>query len=285
MLYQYLIYTSNQFLVSSLATMLKTNKAKGLIEDRQIEIFLNQHVFNPKAAKSVFRFLFRLQKLVYKLDSYGETNWKLDRNSIAKKWNTIFEFILKSGFSEIETEQLLETMNSYMQVEIRMRSNDLPNKIPISDYYELKICDVQLQREIIKRKSNYIHNSEYYRLWQLIDIVSEILDDINDMEEDINDYNCNRIIISNHFSSASVIKNAYLNYLNNLRDEFESLIHTQSNPIKTVLVEIFNAKFTDYNSKLKELDLSKYQSKIITQLDTENSQFNYLSKVIHYFDS
>ena len=207
MFYSYLSYRPLPLLTSNRISWFGGYKVKSLIEDRKIELFVRQHNYSPVAARKLMRLIFKLQKLVYRLDSYGEKNWVLDTRKINKRWNRIVRFLSKFGIAEPESVKLLTSMNSYMDIEIGMRSNKLPNRLSIGDYYEFKICDVQLQRELIKRNATCSHNNEYYRLWRLIDIISEIIDDVDDVEEDSLDFNCNRLIIATHFGAMTIIKN------------------------------------------------------------------------------
>ena len=246
------------------------NKAKLLIQDRHIPLFVKYHKLLVKQEHLLLKFLLRLQKLVYKLDEYGERNWQLDSNVIKTKWNNIVRCIVANNFSQQEAESLLQMMNTYMHVEINMRSNKLPTRMSIGDYYELKICDVQLQREIIRKRASFNFNKEYYRLWQLIDIISEVTDDIDDLEEDSFDFNCNRMIISKHFRGTPIIKNDYATYISSIKEEFQSIIETQPDTVKNNLLEIFNSKFSNFNSKLETVDFSKYQSRVINELEKEN---------------
>jgi hypothetical protein len=247
-----------------------STKIRKLFRDREIETFLYQHKFSKPAIKRFIRHLCKLQTYVYKLDTYGESNWRLDEEIISKKWHDISNYISHLGISNIETNKLLEEMKLYMQVEIDMRANYLPYKIPISKYYELKICDVQLQRELIKRNSPHNYEEGYYSQWRLIDILSEILDDIEDLDEDRKDYNCNRILIAHHFTSLSLIKKDYLFYISQVRRDFDNLF-LASSPHNRILFEIFHSKLVSCMFQLEKMRLTKHQSKIVARLKEEKS--------------
>lgn len=252
-------------------------KVKELIIDRRIQAFVKQHKFNPYQEVDILQQIVELQNKIYKLDKYGENNWKLDNQKITNLWNAISNFITQLNFTVEETKILLAKMYNYMQVEINLRTNNLPCKISISEYYELKICDVHLQRKIIKSKSKSAFNIEYYRLWELIDITSEILDDLADIKEDSKDYNCNRLLISNHFRGTNIIVNEYDNYINSLKNEFYNIIESQEFTIKEYLKELFKLKLISLESQLKNLDISKYKSKIIDKLNSVNIKLNFIS--------
>jgi hypothetical protein len=254
-----------------------------LFDDRNLSLFFKQHKYSALEEYFLKTQLIKLQKRIYKLDKYGERHWKLNQNQITKLWKAVIMKIENIGFSKNETNTISKNLYKYMLIEIQIRLNELPNRISISEYYELKICDVQLQREIIKSKANQtlIHNDSYYRLWQLIDIVSEIIDDLIDLKEDSKDFNCNRLLISNYFRETEIIKNDYANYSKILNEEFEILLKSQPYEISNPLNEIFLSKINIITTNLNNLDLSFFKSKIIEKL-TKVSSKNYIKGFMNF---
>lgn len=241
-------------------------KTKSLMEDRKIHLFVKQHNYNPYEEVEILKKIETLQSKIYKLDKYGERHWKLDFKKIKILWNNISNFVSNIGFTMEETVRMLTKMESYMQVEIRLRDNNLPNTISLSEYYELKMCDVHLQRLIVKSIASKKYDNNYYRIWELIDIASEILDDLNDIREDCKDYNCNRILISNQIRGTETVVQDYINYSKTLVDEFENLVVTQESNLQKIFRELFDFKINDLNNKLNNLDMKNYKSKIFEKL-------------------
>jgi len=215
------------------------DKISKLYIDRRISEYKKQLYLGFWQRRKLKRKLTNLQFIIYNLDLYGENNWEISKSIIDSLWNKIVESIVSIGIYEDKAKEILIPMEKYMNFEISIRSGQLPTDISIEEFYEYKICDVQLQRNIILLISQKEIDHILQEAWKYFDKISEIADDLDDLSEDFDDYNCNRILIAaNNYDTPTTITE-YVKYINQLKYGFSELISpSNKSDIKSKLAKI-----------------------------------------------
>lgn len=183
-----------------------------LFKYRQIPKLVQESSIKDK--KQFLDYLVVLQKRIYELDSYLESNWKIKSKKLEKYWKGIYEAIQVFGYDINESESLSSHIKRYQLHELQLRDNKLPMRLSKEYYYYYKSCDVRLMRQIILDKSE----NEYIKLsdWRLYDLVTEVNDDVEDIFEDCSTINGNAFLL--HFLSVKDIQNTEKEFIDFLDD-------------------------------------------------------------------
>ncbi|MEN3370520.1 MAG: hypothetical protein V7609_2663 [Verrucomicrobiota bacterium] len=185
--------------------------------------------------------LLQLQYSIYELDEYGESNWRIDTQKLDEIWHRIKGSWLAVPGSRGWRPPLTEIEN-YQRIEIDMRVGVRPDMIPIKEFYESKTCDVRLMRQLIWN-AYQAPNSSVRRLWEIFDLIGEVLDDLTDVAEDRLAYNGNRFAfcIRQHGTNKTIWQYELLIAL--LAREFRRIVTENSDLV--ISVSFLDGKLAD----------------------------------------
>lgn len=251
-------------------------KISALYDDRKIKAFKKQLEI-PFIKRYILKNrLAELQKDIYKLDIYFESNWDLSNSIINNLWDTIKQCIIGFGVDNISADNLLKRMYEYMQFELNIRNGNNPANIEIDEFYEHKICDVQLQRDLIHHISTLKFNIALLECWKTYDKICEIGDDIDDIREDEKNFNCNRFVLLSEKIGVENATKQYAEYLTKLNLKFEETV--ESNNLLTKELEHLTKlkywvidKTVNCNSQLKELKINFADNTLIQKMKSVNN--------------
>jgi len=157
--------------------------------------------------------LFEIQKSIYDLDAYLESNWKIKDKKIKKLWKNINQSIADAGFDDDEIYSMTSHIRKYQLHELQLRDGKLPTRLKLEYFYYYKSCDVRLMRDIIYAFNPDLNQELPLSDWRLYDLVTEINDDVEDVFEDQHTINGNCFLI--YINEIGIEKSAdkFLNYL------------------------------------------------------------------------
>lgn len=176
--------------------------------------------------------LLQLQCSIYELDEYGESNWRLDTQKLDEIWNRIKVSWLAVPTSNGWRPPLAEIEN-YQRIETDMRDGVRPDMLPIKVFYESKTCDVRLVRQLIWNTYE-APNASVRRLWEIFDLIGEVLDDLTDVDEDRLAYNGNRFAFCVRQHGANKTIRQYELFIALLASEFRRVVTECSNLVESV---------------------------------------------------
>jgi len=192
-------------------------KIKDLFKCRKISEHLLLVKTKPQKRNWIMNKLLDLQYAIYKLDTYGENNWIIREADLKYIWSDIYSKLKPFSSSDINIISHINDIKVYQEIETGLRSNYLPTKIPIDEFYYMKTCDVRLARALISNLSPSPYPEKLNLFWGYYDLVSEIFDDLIDINEDSFNFNCNRLLIKMSSEGNKRTWDEYINYLNYIK--------------------------------------------------------------------
>ena len=170
------------------------------IDDKKIEKLFNYrkipYVLKDLAiinSKALLSDLYELQRNIYALDHYLESNWKLSSSNLNKHWKAIYNTLEKLGYNRSQAQDLCKHIKKYELHEIQLREGKRPYRLSMEYFYYYKSCDVRLMRQILVDKS--IKTKSKLADWRYFDLATEVNDDIEDVFEDMETINANAFLI------------------------------------------------------------------------------------------
>ncbi|USN55245.1 MAG: hypothetical protein H6765_01215 [Candidatus Peribacteria bacterium] len=91
-------------------------------------------------------------------------------------------------------ESYVQVLRNFWQMELGLRSGESLLHRTLDEIYQLKICDVQLQRACIRAFANKESAPPLLEAIRQYDMLGEVLDDLMDREEDRYTHNPNRFL-------------------------------------------------------------------------------------------
>jgi hypothetical protein len=191
------------------------NKTVDFFKERVLVFFEKEHL-----SQELAEVLFKIQLVIFLIDSHYESNWEYDEMQLLPLWDEIKSLMLKLGINEGDIENFLKDIHEYEKSEQNIRQGQTPDSFEVRDYYFLKSCDVRLQRHLAK----FVQAGEICKstLEQIdYDILGEILDDIDDLQEDEAEgvYNGNRLLFSLKKNKTLTLEE-YKNFVNALKAKY-----------------------------------------------------------------
>jgi hypothetical protein len=221
-------------------------KAEALFSLRCLRECLTAATSEASHAQFLERLL-ELQCSIYTLDVYGERNWAIASKDLAEIWRGI-----RLSWSAVPTLEgkrpPLTDIEEYQQIEVDMREGRRPDMIPIDIFYRHKTCDVRLMRQLIW-SAYESPNSFVRRLWEIFDLVGEILDDVSDVDEDRLTYNGNRFAFCLRQYGAGETASQYELFVDRLSQEFHQIVLKHSELVHTVC--FLEGKLTSLRADVK----------------------------------
>ncbi len=139
--------------------------------------------------------LYTLQRVMYALDQYLETHWKLEKKELKARWTDIHEALCAFGIRKSKQPSFLKGIVRYENYERDLRKRKLPLSEHFTSLYTSKSCDVKLVRRLIYRHAPELKRLLKEKEWEYYDLITEINDDIHDVYEDCETINGNRFLI------------------------------------------------------------------------------------------
>lgn len=185
------------------------NKIEKLFEYRKLPFLLKKG--NYVNGCMLYENLVDLQFLIYDLDNYLESSWKINKQKLNGYWKAISANLTNLGVPIQKHDDYLQQIKKYQKHELELREGKLPTRYKLSYYYFYKSCDVKLLRRIIYDYIPQLKKEYKLSAWRNFDLVTEINDDVEDLQEDVKTINGNCFFIhllqntkedtSKHFSS------------------------------------------------------------------------------------
>ena len=162
-------------------------------------------------------------------------------------------------------------MKQYLNFERLARQGRFVTEIDIDNFYDHKICDVQLQREIILLTTHASFNNIFSEAWKLYDKISEVGDDLDDIAEDFENFNCNRFLIhSARYNLESAIKE-FMSYILKLKSDFLILMQNKIHESNTKEVAKIYSWF---------IEKCNYCSFHLIDIEVDPSKYKLVDKII-----
>ena len=233
-------------------------KIKELFKYRKLPFLLNTLKSKDKAFLK--KQLVTIQKTIYNLDYYLESNWKIKDKKLAKLWEKINNSIYDAGFNSNEVEKLTTHIKKYQLHELQLRDNKLPTRLKMEYFYYYKSCDVRLMREIIYAFNPQLPQELPISDWRLYDLVTEINDDIEDVFEDQYTINGNYFLISVKEFGLDETSKTFSDFLNNLLGKSIQKF-SRSKKSNKLRIHFYTIKRIEETIKLLEKNVEKIRSK------------------------
>lgn len=195
-----------------------TAKIKELFEYRKIPYLLS--FLNPEKSKQFETQLVNLQKAIYFLDAYLESNWDLDQKRLKQKWKAIYSCLGDMGIQRDQAKEMLSHIRRYQKHEEQLRSALYPMRLNMEYYYHYKSCDVRLMRELIYKDCPAIENQIPLEAWRYFDLVTEVNDDVEDLFEDQFTINGNFLLLSVIVEGIDKSKTVFEVFLDQIESKF-----------------------------------------------------------------
>lgn len=211
------------------------DKIQELFEYRKIPFLLSQ--VDKKQRKALSDGLIQLQKDIYKLDRYLETNWELKTKKLDKYWIKIYKTLARLGFDALESEKLTSHIRKYQLHETQLRENKMPTRLSKEYYYYYKSCDVRLMRSIIAEYTAISKKSFEVSDWRYFDLITEINDDVEDIFEDQETINGNLFNILIHEEGLEQAKSAFYGILTEFYDSSNEKFRMTTNKYKLMIMK------------------------------------------------
>lgn len=157
--------------------------------------------------------LYRLQEVIYGLDHYLESHWKVRKKELKDIWEQIYEALWAFGIEKKEARKYVKDIRSYEQYELDLRKKKLPLEKSIKSLYAWKSCDVKLMRRLIYRHAPGLEAQLAEKDWVCYDLITEVNDDVHDVYEDCETINGNRFMLSLLVRGKRKTRKAYRNFL------------------------------------------------------------------------
>lgn len=175
-----------------------SKKAYVLLEARGVRWFLCDMASRLATTdvSQLWQNVLGLQASIYELDRRGEESWSPAPTGISEAWAAINA--AASPFrGSVSLQRGMRRIHGYQCIEASLRIGKPLSAIPIAHFYDCKICDVSLVRELI---ASGLGDTRYFdedcRFWRMADVVGEVLDDARDIGEDVKTTNGNRLLWS-----------------------------------------------------------------------------------------
>lgn len=170
-------------------------KVAALFAGRRIVANMQMGRLDSETQQTLLERLRSLQAAIYRLDRYGESNWKVEEAILRELWQPICDNLRSFYPTDVNVENAVREIRAYQQIEVGLRHGHDPTAIPIHQFYSLKTCDVRLSRRLIVMISGNEVLETLTPFWNFYDLASEVCDDLTDIREDSRDFNCNRFLI------------------------------------------------------------------------------------------
>lgn len=232
-------------------------KIKELFEYRQLPVLLrigNYGMKSPLVEK-----LIKLQKSIYDLDTYLESNWDIRSGQLKKHWKEIYLDLSKLGVPKSKMDNYVKYILKYQKHELAMRQGKLPNSFSMAYYYFYKSCDVKLIRQIIY---DYIPElKKQYTLsdWRQFDLITEINDDVEDIFEDIDIINGNYFLFEIKENGKSFAGKKFKAYLKQVNKESRSRYKKKKTLAQKQLLDWTDEQFVATHDLVSQ-QLTKYDA-------------------------
>lgn len=194
-------------------------KIDELFEYRRLPYLIETGGANKKEAKTLYAKLKSLQRAIYFLDDYLESNWKCTKSGLSKHWKVIDSCLnLEFGLPKTKLADYTKHIKTYQKHELQLREYKLPTRLDMEYFYFYKSCDVKLIRRLICDQLPKLNALYPASDWRVFDLITEINDDVEDIFEDMLTINGNRVLISLEDNSISITKRSFSSYIQKLSD-------------------------------------------------------------------
>lgn len=184
-----------------------------------------------------------LQLAIYQLDQFLESNWSIEAATREHFWEKIRQCLSSLEIPDVNMPAFLWEIMQYEFFELEMRRQRYPVDRSIFTTYYTKSCDVRLLRRLIKRAAQKDHPTLRPNYWDVFDIATEILDDIEDLTEDLETYNGNRWMFALMLSGPSLARQEYMDFVRQL---------SKLNPELQIIEHLIDALQADSDRTLRE---------------------------------
>jgi hypothetical protein len=211
------------------------HKINDLFEYRGFPELYRISNINGKDAKVINDLLVNLQSKIYYLDTYLESNWKLNEKELKMLWNEIYKALGLFGISSKDHYDYCAQIHKYQRHEMDLRKNLLPIRLNTSFYYFYKSCDVKLMRRLLIEKLPSVGKLFNNADWRFFDLVTEVNDDAMDLEEDLLTINGNMVLISyNEFGRADTV-DIFSKFLDECEEGSKTRFHGTASAYKNLI--------------------------------------------------
>jgi hypothetical protein len=195
------------------------NKTSALFQKRMLHEHMKFAGVKPRDQTELLAALGNLQESIYRLDSYSERVWNVERPILDDLWGFIYDTIGLFGLSRREAGELSSQIQIYQNIELALRSGISASTVSIEKFYVTKTCDVRLSRLLIEKHAERKESTILNPMWHCFDTISEVLDDLEDIKEDQTTFNCNRFIILYYEKGRHKAFNEYWRFIESLEQE------------------------------------------------------------------
>lgn len=157
--------------------------------------------------------LYKLQEVIYALDTYLETHWDVKKKELKTHWNEIYNALSSLGIPVRDHSRYVKEIKRYEKYELDLRKKKLPLNKSFETLYGCKSCDVKLMRKLIYRHAPDLKQKLREKEWKYYDLITEVNDDIHDVFEDCETLNGNRFLISVLVRGKGKTRRAYRDFL------------------------------------------------------------------------
>ncbi len=178
---------------------------------------------------TLYENLVELQFLIYELDNYLESSWKITKKGLKPYWKAIAVSLTKLGVPKSKHDDYLSQIRKYQKHELELREGKLPTRYKLSYYYFYKSCDVKLLRRIIYDYIPQLKKEYSLSAWRNFDLITEINDDVEDLQEDVKTINGNCFFIHLLQHEKEETYQHFNSYLLTVADDIESVKDANKN--------------------------------------------------------
>lgn len=171
------------------------DKIKALFDYRDFDHLYELGQLSSDQKSELEHKLIALQKDIYYLDEYLESNWTLDRAKLDEYWLDIHKSLADLGVQPNQYDDYSRHIYKYQRHEEQLREKIDMLRLTMEYFYFYKSCDVKLLRRLIYDHASSL--SKHYSLsdWRYFDLITEVNDDVDDLIEDTLTINGNRLLL------------------------------------------------------------------------------------------
>lgn len=170
-------------------------KINQLLEESKIDYLLSLDRSDRLIKKSLKIRLKRLVQILFELDSYTESEWNLEDETLHSFQQSIRKAIKGLYIKPLLLDRYVSNVIKYIKLEGQLREHIHPDSFELNHYYYYKSSRIKLVRAIIYHKLDYLKGSSASD-WANLDLLRSITNDLEDIQEDKGQYKANRFLFS-----------------------------------------------------------------------------------------
>lgn len=137
----------------------------------------------------------RIIQILFELDSYTESKWILEDETLVEFQKSLQNAIKGLYIRPSLLHRYVTNVIKYVKLERQLRDHIHPDSFDLNYFYYYKSSRIKLIRAIVYQKFQNLEGSAASD-WAMFDLFQSITDDLEDIQEDREQINANRFLFS-----------------------------------------------------------------------------------------